>query len=33
MKEQIITEIIELMNNCNDLSLLDLILQLLKKSC
>ena len=32
MKEEYIQQIIELMNQCNDVSLLDLILQLLQKS-
>lgn len=32
MKEEYIQQIIELMNQCNDISLLDLIMQLLQKS-
>lgn len=32
MKEEYIQQIIELMNQCNDVSLLDLIMQLLQKS-
>lgn len=32
MKEEYIPKIIELMNQCNDVSLLDLIMQLLQKS-
>lgn len=32
MKEEYINQIIELLQQCNDLSLLDLILQLLHKS-
>jgi hypothetical protein len=32
MKEEYIPQIIELMNQCNDVSLLDLIMQLLQKS-
>lgn len=32
MKEDYIKQIIELVNKCNDLSLLDLILKLLQKS-
>lgn len=31
MKEEYIARIVEMLNSCNDLSLLDLILQLLKK--
>ena len=32
MKETYIKEIIKLLNNCNDIALLDLILKLLRKS-
>lgn len=32
MKEEYIKQIIELLNQCNDISLLDLIFQLLHKS-
>ena len=32
-KENIITKIISLLSKCDDLSLLDLILKLLQKSC
>lgn len=32
MKEKYLTEIIELLNHCSDISLLDLILKLLQKS-
>ena len=32
MKENYVAEIIELINHCNDISLLDLILKLLKKA-
>lgn len=32
MKQEYITAIVELLNQCNDISLLDLILKLLQKS-